>query len=124
MRISDWSSDVCSSDLCQIAPIVARASVGGKAQREPNLGGTADAATGVVVHGLRDGSVEAAREVGARDLSAGPGVGQEKGRVSGPVFGVHRADGAHLQAALLKPFPDLLQIVVRNVTQAKHAMFG
>src|SRR3546814_17180068 len=86
MRISDWSSDVCSSDLCQIAPIVARASVGGKAQREPNLGGTADADTGVVVHGLRDGSVEAAREVGARDMSAGTGVGQEKGRVSGTVF--------------------------------------
>src|SRR3546814_3437702 len=35
MRISDWSSDVCSSDLCN-----ARASRNGLAPRPPDRGGT------------------------------------------------------------------------------------
>src|SRR3546814_16641905 len=58
LRISDWSSDVCSSDLCSPCPIPAHTrEKAGRARRCSVSRPTREVRSGVFPHGQSDGAV-------------------------------------------------------------------
>src|SRR3546814_4303281 len=103
MRISDWSSDVCSSDLALAAPLAAdrRPDPGAPAAtarrdpltRQPLLFARfAAAADRLVERGEGEGFPQHAMVAEARDLASVTGkAGDEKHRQVGPALQIGRA---------------------------------
>src|SRR3546814_20796200 len=100
MRISDWSSDVCSSDLQHLHLVLEGQAVAGldldgghalgREVAQAGQGGGVECVHARLA-GLLDGVADAA--AGARDLVVG-GAGQAKLEIAGPVAAVDQMRGA------------------------------
>src|SRR5690606_38407126 len=54
----------------------------------------------------------------------GPGIRDEKRRMTKSVVGIHGADCAYGHAVLLKHVPHLWQVVVHNIAESKNTVLG